>query len=128
MSVLVRTAVSSPHPADRCLFVSCRITVGFVEAGGCIPEKLDAVAGNANIDAEYGNQVRRRFRHSFTHDSFEPFPQGTDFHLIPREGFGWTNASYQVGLTFITQLQRRALGALTPPDVFFRAGRPFHQQ
>ncbi|KAJ8296009.1 Neutral trehalase [Rhodotorula toruloides] len=85
------------------------ITVGFVEAGGCIPEKLDAVAGNANIDAEYGNQ-------------------GTDFHLIPREGFGWTNASYQVGLTFITQLQRRALGALTPPDVFFRAGRPFHQQ
>lgn len=48
--------------------------------------------------------------------------QGTDFHLIPREGFGWTNSSYQVGLSVITQAQRRALGALTPPDSFFRAG------
>lgn len=50
------------------------------------------------------------------------FCQGTDFHLIPREGFGWTNSSYQVGLSVITQAQRRALGALTPPDSFFRAG------
>lgn len=71
--------------------------------------------------------------------------QGTDFHLIPREGFGWcvprplpvflvrrsrshslacrTNSSYQVGLSIITQFQRRALGALTPPDSFFRHGR-----
>ncbi|BGP38412.1 alpha,alpha-trehalase nth1 [Rhodotorula kratochvilovae] len=80
------------------------LTTGFVEAGGCVPEKFDAVEGTSNIDAEYGNQ-------------------GTDFHLIPREGFGWTNASYQVGLSIITQFQRRALGALTPPDTFFRTGR-----
>ncbi|TNY22358.1 alpha,alpha-trehalase-neutral trehalase [Rhodotorula diobovata] len=80
------------------------LTTGFVEAGGCVPEKFDAVEGTSNIDAEYGNQ-------------------GTDFHLIPREGFGWTNASYQVGLSIITQFQRRALGALTPPDSFFRHGR-----
>ncbi|GAA5975859.1 hypothetical protein JCM10908_005305 [Rhodotorula pacifica] len=79
------------------------LTVGFVEAGGCVPEKFNAVEGTSNIDAEYGNQ-------------------GTDFHLIPREGFGWTNSSYQVGLSVITQAQRRALGALTPPDSFFRAG------
>ncbi|GAA6000499.1 hypothetical protein JCM10207_008040 [Rhodosporidiobolus poonsookiae] len=80
------------------------LTTGFVEAGGCVPEKFNAVEGTSNIDAEYGNQ-------------------GTDFHLIPREGFGWTNASYQVGLSYLTQFQRRALGALTPPDSFFRAGR-----
>jgi hypothetical protein len=58
---------------------------------------------------------------------------------IPREGFGkfsltrvdatcvsdisttgWTNASVVLGLTFITQHQRRALGALTPPETFFK--------
>ncbi|GAA5828689.1 hypothetical protein JCM3766R1_003790 [Sporobolomyces carnicolor] len=80
------------------------LTVGFVEAGGCVPEKFNAVEGTSNIDAEYGNQ-------------------GTDFALIPREGFGWTNASYQVGLSMITQYQRRALGALTPPETFFRTGK-----
>ena len=96
-----------------------RVTTGFVHAGGVVPEKFDAVQANANIDAEYGNQ-------------------GTDFAMIPKEGFGWyvcsvpslapspahdvarrTNASYQVGLEVLTQFQRRALGALTPPDTFF---------
>lgn len=38
-------------------FRSCRLTVGFVEAGGCVPEKFNAVEGTSNIDAEYGNQV-----------------------------------------------------------------------
>lgn len=62
---------------------------------------------------------------------------------VPREGFGrstfgqsdlglgtdvgfpskgWTNSSVVLGLTFITQHQRRALGALTPPETFF--GKP----
>ncbi|KAM0754949.1 trehalase-domain-containing protein [Meredithblackwellia eburnea MCA 4105] len=85
--------------AYRWLFM---VTCGFVEAGGVVPEKFNAVEASANIDAEYGNQ-------------------GTDFHLIPREGFGWTNASYQVGLSYITPHQNRALGTLTPPDVFFRS-------
>ena len=70
------------------------VTTGFVSAGGVVPEKFNAVEASANIDAEYGNQ-------------------GTDFQYLPREGFGWTNASYQVGLNFITQFQRRALGTLT---------------
>lgn len=35
-----------------------------------------------------------------------------------------TNASYQLGLEVITQFQRRALGALTPPDTFFNGRRP----
>ena len=30
------------------------------------------------------------------------------------------NSSYELGLTFITQHQRRALGALTPPETFFK--------
>ncbi|KAK4699912.1 alpha,alpha-trehalase, partial [Phenoliferia sp. Uapishka_3] len=81
-----------------------QVTSGFVEAGGVVPEKFNAVEASANIDAEYGNQ-------------------GTDFHMIPREGFGWTNASYQIGLEYITPHQRRALGTLTPPDVFFHGKR-----
>ena len=32
---------------------------------------------------------------------------------------GWMNASYELGLTFINQHQRRALGALTPPETLF---------
>lgn len=32
------------------------VTTGFVEAGGCVPEKFNAVEGSANIEAEYGNQ------------------------------------------------------------------------
>ncbi|KAK4058296.1 alpha,alpha-trehalase nth1 [Microbotryomycetes sp. JL221] len=76
------------------------VTTGFVEAGGCVPEKFNAVECSSNIDAEYGNQ-------------------GTDFVLLPREGFGWTNSSYQIGLGVITEFQKRALGALTPPDQFF---------
>lgn len=49
--------------------------------------------------------------------------QGTDFHYLPREGFGWTNASYQVGLTVLNQFQKRALGHLSPPETVF-AKRP----
>lgn len=49
----------------------CRVTIGFVEAGGVVPEKFNAVEASANIDAEYGNQ-------------------GTDFVHVPREGFGWS--------------------------------------
>ncbi|BGP14321.1 hypothetical protein JCM10213_004448 [Rhodosporidiobolus nylandii] len=96
------------HEAQRLAYRWIHLlTTGFVEAGGCVPEKLNAVDGTSNIDAEYGNQ-------------------GTDFHLIPREGFGWTNASYQIGLSYLTQFQRRALGTLTPPETFFRHGRVLH--
>ncbi|KAI5477104.1 alpha,alpha-trehalase, glycoside hydrolase family 37 protein [Pseudohyphozyma bogoriensis] len=76
------------------------VTCGFVNAGGVVPEKFNAVEASANIDAEYGNQ-------------------GTDFKLIPKEGFGWTNASFQVGLEVLSSHERRALGTLTPPDTFY---------
>lgn len=39
--------------------------------------------------------------------------------MVPREGFGWMNAAYQVGLSFLTSHMRRAVAACTSPEVFF---------
>lgn len=113
-----------------------------------MPEKFDAVEGTSNIDAEYGNQVRATptdvcllssmlmcmasYRAptstssrakalagpSLSPSAFSFAPPRSRSMLVCR-----TNASYQVGLSIITQFQRRALGALTPPDSFFRHGR-----
>lgn len=44
---------------------------------------------------------------------------GVDFKYVPREGFGWMNASYQIGLNIVTKQMRRALGTCTSPDIFF---------
>jgi alpha,alpha-trehalase len=44
---------------------------------------------------------------------------GIDFKFVPREGFGWMNASYQVGLSYLNTQMRRALGTCTNPDLFF---------
>jgi alpha,alpha-trehalase len=44
---------------------------------------------------------------------------GTDFKYVPREGFGWMNASFQIGLGLISKKMRRALGTCTNPDLFF---------
>ena len=50
------------------------------------------------VDAEYGNQ-------------------GIDFECVPREGFGWSNASFEIGLTFLTTSMKTALSVCTTPDV-----------
>lgn len=81
------------------------ITKSFVDFNGVVPEKFDVVNLTHNVTAEYGNQ-------------------GVDFKLLNREGFGWMNASYQVGLTHITSHMRRALGTCTSPDVLFARMRP----
>ncbi|GAA93898.1 hypothetical protein E5Q_00544 [Mixia osmundae IAM 14324] len=83
------------------------LTAAFVDFNGVVPEKFDAVKLSHRVDAEYGNQ-------------------GVDFQYVPVGGFGWTNASYQIGLTLMTSHQRRALGALTKPEVFFAAARRPH--
>jgi alpha,alpha-trehalase len=44
---------------------------------------------------------------------------GVDFKFIPREGFGWMNASYQVGLGYMDRSLRRALGAVMDPGKVF---------
>ncbi|KAG8716154.1 alpha,alpha-trehalase nth1 [Ceratobasidium sp. 394] len=77
------------------------MTVAFVDFNGVVPEKFDAVKLSHMVDAEYGNQ-------------------GIDFKMIPREGFGWMNSAYQVGLSFLTTHMRRAVAACTSPEVFFR--------
>lgn len=95
------------------------MTTAFVDFNGVVPEKFDAVRLSHLVDAEYGNQ-------------------GVDFKMVPREGFGWMNgkkllsttcmdghinmsslAAYQVGLSFLTTHMRRAVAALTSPEVFF---------
>ncbi len=76
------------------------ITRSFVDFNGVVPEKFDVVNLSHNVNVEYGNV-------------------GTDFKCVVREGFGWMNASYQVGLKLLSIKERRALGALTSPKVLF---------
>ncbi|KAJ7649884.1 alpha,alpha-trehalase-neutral trehalase [Roridomyces roridus] len=76
------------------------MTTAFVDFNGVVPEKFDAVRLSHLVDAEYGNQ-------------------GIDFKMVPREGFGWMNSAYQVGLSFLTTHMRRAVSTCTSPEVFF---------
>ncbi|KAJ3525924.1 hypothetical protein NM688_g8329 [Phlebia brevispora] len=76
------------------------MTTAFVDFNGVVPEKFDAVKLSHLVDAEYGNQ-------------------GIDFKLVPREGFGWMNAAYQVGISYLSMGMRRAVAACTSPEVFF---------
>jgi len=45
--------------------------------------------------------------------------QGLDFRYVNREGFGWTNASYQIGISFLSTGMRRAVAACTAPWTYF---------
>ena len=77
------------------------LTRAFVDYNGVVPEKFDVVHLRHRLDdLEYGNQ-------------------GTAFQRVPTEGFGWMNASYLVGLEYLGQRERRALGALIPPEAVF---------
>ncbi|KAI8891440.1 glycoside hydrolase family 37 protein [Backusella circina FSU 941] len=76
------------------------ITKSFVDFNGVVPEKYDVVSMTHKVQVEYGNV-------------------GVDFKYVPREGFGWMNASFQIGLSIISTKMRRALGTCTHPDLFF---------
>ncbi len=67
---------------------------------GTIPEKFDVVRRTHAVFAEYGNV-------------------GTKFSYITREGFGWMNASFQVGLTLLSDTLREKLESLVPPEDIF---------
>lgn len=82
----------------RWLFI---IVQSVVDYNGTVPEKYDVIARSHRVFAEYGNV-------------------GTEFKFMSREGFGWMNASFQVGLSYLTNHQIRGLGALIPPETFFR--------
>jgi alpha,alpha-trehalase len=64
-----------------------------MDYNGVVPEKYDVVNLTHEIMVEYGNV-------------------GTDFKHVAREGFGWMNASYQIGLSLLSLTERRSLGAL----------------
>ena len=76
------------------------ITRNAVDYNGTIPEKYDVVQATHLVFAEYGNV-------------------GTEFEYITTEGFGWMNASFQYGLTFLSSELRDQLNKLTPPEELF---------
>jgi alpha,alpha-trehalase len=62
---------------------------------GMIPEKYNVVTGSHDVFVEYGNV-------------------GTKFSYIATEGFGWMNASFEVGLNLLSPPQMADLRALKP--------------
>lgn len=90
--------------AYRWLYI---MTKAFVDYNGIVVEKYDVTRGTDphRVDAEYGNQ-------------------GADFKGVATEGFGWVNASYVLGLKYMNNHARRALGACIPPVPFFKSLKP----
>lgn len=78
------------------------ITKSFVDYNGIVVEKYDVTkaADPHKVDAEYGNQ-------------------GLDFKGVAKEGFGWVNSSYILGLKYLNSHARRALGTCIAPETFF---------
>jgi alpha,alpha-trehalase len=64
---------------------------------GTIPEKYNVVTGSHEVFVEYGNV-------------------GTKFTYIATEGFGWMNASFEVGLNLLSPQQLTDLRELKPPS------------
>lgn len=78
------------------------ITINAYNYNGTIAEKYDMTNRSSQVFAEYGNV-------------------GTKFSYITREGFGWTNASFVVGLTLLTKKMTDDLDMLLPPEWVFNA-------
>ncbi len=76
------------------------ITRNAVDYNGVIPEKYDVVSATHKVFAEYGNV-------------------GTEFDYITTSGFGWMNASYQLGLRLLSENLRKELDKLIDPDTLF---------
>jgi alpha,alpha-trehalase len=64
---------------------------------GTIPEKYNVVTGSHDVFVEYGNV-------------------GTKFSYIAPEGFGWMNASFQVGVNYLSAARLKELRELKPPQ------------
>lgn len=80
------------------------MTKAFVDYNGVVVEKYNVtnLSEPHKVNAEYGNQ-------------------GMGFKGVAKEGFGWVNASYLYGLTLLSSHAQRALGTLTPSEVFLRS-------
>ncbi|GCE99655.1 alpha,alpha-trehalase nth1 [Zygosaccharomyces mellis] len=90
--------------AYRWLYI---MTKAFVDYNGIVVEKYDVTKGTDphRVNAEYGNQ-------------------GADFKGVAKEGFGWVNASYVLGLSYMNNHAKRALATCVPPVPFFNSLRP----
>jgi len=76
------------------------ITINARDYNGTIPEKFNVFTRSHSVFAEYGNV-------------------GTKFAYITKEGFGWMNASYQVGLKHLRPELRSKLEQLAPSEWVF---------
>ena len=76
------------------------ITKNACDYNGTIPEKYNVVSGSHKVFAEYGNQ-------------------GTDFEYMTREGFGWMNASFQLGMQLLNDDLKVKLNNLIAPKLVF---------
>jgi alpha,alpha-trehalase len=73
------------------------IALNAANFNGTVPEKFDVVNRTHEVYAEYGNV-------------------GTEFDYITREGFGWTNASFQTGFGLLRPSLRDTLNRLIPVE------------
>ncbi|MCB0331345.1 MAG: hypothetical protein KDD70_16860, partial [Bdellovibrionales bacterium] len=73
------------------------IASNIVKYNGTVPEKYDVVNRTHAVMSEYGNV-------------------GTDFRYITREGFGWMNASFQIGKRYIGE-KKALLNRLVEPEL-----------
>jgi len=73
------------------------ITRNAVDFNGTITEKYNVVKRTHQVFVEYGNV-------------------GTKFSYITKEGFGWTNASYQIGIKLLPEDLYKKLENLIPPE------------
>jgi alpha,alpha-trehalase len=76
------------------------ITINAAHYNGTVPEKFDVEVRSHQVFAEYGNV-------------------GTKFSYITREGFGWTNASYQLGIASLPANLKTKLNQLIAPEWIF---------
>ena len=76
------------------------ITKNACDYNGTVPEKYDVEIASHKVFAEYGNQ-------------------GTDFEYITREGFGWMNASFQLGMQLLKEDLKQQLNQLVHPENLF---------
>jgi alpha,alpha-trehalase len=76
------------------------ITKNACDYNGTVPEKYDVEIASHKVFAEYGNQ-------------------GTDFEYITREGFGWMNASFQLGMQLLKEDLKQHLNQLVHPENLF---------
>ena len=92
------TNYDSAVVADRLIYKWLyTILKNAVNYNGTIPEKFDVVNRSHKVFAEYGNI-------------------GTIFSYMTKEGFGWMNASFKVGLDQLSAHWHPKLNDLIPPE------------